>query len=199
MPSKSGSGAKQGGDAGDKEKFSDKMKRVFKNGLNPILDDGGHKLGGVLIDAGQEVVYSKIIRKIFKKDTRSWMHLVVFSLLTTVFDDGLGAWYSSKKEFVAAKDMKITDVLKEFPRPVLSCLAINWIMATANQGFHNPMRSFSFRELLIALAAKDAAKGGNMILAKNMENAKKHLERYDDLRQKQRECSRLKPKPKASE
>ena len=31
----------------DKEKWSDKMKRVFKNGLAPVLDDGGHKIGGV--------------------------------------------------------------------------------------------------------------------------------------------------------
>ena len=73
--------------------------------------------------------------------------LVVFSLLTSAFDDGLGAWYSSKKDFKASADMKMSDVIKEFPRPVLSCLAINWIMATANQGFHNPMKSFSFREL----------------------------------------------------
>ena len=90
---------KKGGDGGDKEKFSDKMKRVFKNGLNPVLDDGGHKIGGVLIKAGQEVIYSKIIRKVMKRDTRSWMHLVVFSLLTSAFDDGLGAWYSGKKDF----------------------------------------------------------------------------------------------------
>ena len=187
---------KKGGDDGDKEKASDKMKRVFKNGLNPILDDGGHKIGGVLIKAGQEVIYSKIIRKVMKRDTRSWMHLVVFSLLTSAFDDGLGAWYSSKKDFKASADMKMSDVIKEFPRPLLSCLAINWIMATANQGFHNPMKSFSFRELLIALAAKDIATGGNMILAKNMENSKKHIERFNQLQEKQRDASRLKPKPK---
>ena len=186
----------KGGDDSDKEKFSDKMKRVFKNGLNPVLDDGGHKIGGVLIKAGQEVIYSKIIRKVMKRDTRSWMHLVVFSLLTSAFDDGLGAWYSSKKDFKGSADMKMSDVIKEFPRPVLSCLAINWIMATANQGFHNPMRSFSFRELLIALAAKDIATGGNMILAKNMENSKKHIERFNQLQEKQRAASRLKPKPK---
>ena len=190
---------KKGGDGGDgdKEKFSDKMKRVFKNGLNPVLDDGGHKIGGVLIKAGQEVIYSKIIRKVMKRDTRSWMHLVVFSLLTSAFDDGLGAWYSSKKDFKPSADMKMSDVIKEFPRPLLSCLAINWIMATANQGFHNPMKSFSFRELLIALAAKDVATGGNMILAKNMENSKKHIERFNQLQEKQRNASRLKPKPKA--
>ena len=140
------------------------MKRVFKNALNPILDDGGHKLGGVAIKAGQEGIYSKIIRKVMKRDTRSWMNLVVFSLLTSAFDDGLGAWYSSKKDFIKSEDQKISDVLKEFPRPRLSCLAIRWIMETAKIGFHNPMRTFSFRELLIAQAAKDMAGAGNMIL-----------------------------------
>ncbi len=58
------------------------------------------------------------------------------------------------------------------------------------------MKSFSFRELLIALAAKDIATGGNMILAKNMENSKKHIERFNQLQEKQRDASRLKPKPK---
>ena len=58
----------------DKEKWSDKMKRVFKNGVAPFMDDGGHRIGGTMIKAGQEVIYSKIIRKVMKRDQKSWMH-----------------------------------------------------------------------------------------------------------------------------
>ena len=131
-----------------------------------------------------------------KRDNKSWMHLAVFSLLTTAFDEGLGAWYGEHKP---SKEQKIKDVLKEFPRPLLSCIAINWIMATSALGFHNPMRSFSFRDLLYQLAAKDLAEGGNAILAQNMKNSEKHIGRWNELQAKQRAASRLKRKKKAGD
>ena len=111
---------------------------------------------GTGIKAGQEVIYSKIIRKIMRADNKSWMHLVIFSLLTAAFDDGLGAWYGEHKH---PQDQGFKDVAMEFPRPLLSCLAINYIMASSYMGLHNPMRSFGLKDLLIALAAKDAAEG----------------------------------------
>jgi len=118
---------------------------------------------------------------------------VIFSLLTSAFDEGLGAWYGEHKP---SKDQKATDVLKEFPRPLLSCVAINWIMATAGLGFHNPMRSFSFRDLLYQLAAKDLAEGGNAILSQNMKNSEEHIARWNELQAKPPGSSaRRRPRP----
>ena len=67
-------------------------------------------------------------------------------------------------------------------------------MSAADQGFHNPMRSFGFRELLIQLAAKDIAEGGNAVLAQNMESAATKIVAWTALQKKQYEASRLKKK-----
>jgi len=83
-------------------------------------------------------------------------------------------------------------VLKEFPRPILSCILINWIMATSYQGFHNPWRTFGFKELLIQLAAKDIAEGGNAILAQNMDAARDKIQGLNNLSGRQNAASRLK-------
>ena len=176
-----------------KEPWGDMLTRIFFNGTNPLTDDGGGKIVGVAIKAGQEVVYSKMIRKFMKADNKSWTHLAVFSLLTAAFDDGLGAWYGDHK---SAREQGFEDVFKEFPRPVLSCIAINYIMNSVALGFHNPMRSFGFRELLIQLAAKDIAEGGNAVLAQNSEDGALKIDALNELDAKQRESSRLKPKPK---
>jgi hypothetical protein len=65
-------------------------------------------------------------------------------------------------------------------------------MATSYLGFHNPMKSFGFKELLIQLAAKDVAEGGLAILAQNMDNAKEKIGLLNNLRERQKEASRLK-------
>ena len=117
--------------AGTKEPWSDTIGRVVWNVTAPVTDDGGGIIKGTGIKAGQEVIYSKIIRKILKADNKSWMHLVLFSLVTAAFDEGLGAWWG---------DHKFPDdqgVLKEFPRPVLSCLAVNYVFASTSLGIHN--------------------------------------------------------------
>ena len=176
-----------------KEKWGDMLQRIFWNATAPLTDESGGKIIGVGIKAGQEVVYSKIIRKFMKADNKSWMALAIFSLLTSAFDDGLGAWYGEHK---AASEQDLTDVAKEFPRPVLSCIAINYIMASAALGFHNPMRSFGFKELLIQLAAKDLAEGGNAVIAQNMDEGLKKINSLNHLQNKQRLASRLKGKEK---
>jgi hypothetical protein len=175
-----------------KEPWGDMLKRIFFNATNPITDDGGGKVVGLAIKAGQEVVYSKVIRKFMRADNKSWMNLTIFSLLTAAFDDGLGAWYGEKK---AAAQQGFGDVAKEFPRPLLSCIAINYIMNSVGQGFHNPMKSFGFRELLIQLAAKDIAEGGNAVLVQQFKTAKDKIEAFQELQGRQRAASRLLKKP----
>ena len=65
-------------------------------------------------------------------------------------------------------------------------------------GFHNPMRSFGFRELLIQLAAKDIAEGGNAVLAQNVESAAEKIGAFTVLQRKQYEAARLKKKEEAA-
>ena len=147
-----------------KESWGDMGKRIVWNGTAPYTSEGGKAIVPTAIKAGQEVIYSKILRKFLKADNKSWLGLTMFSLLTAVFDEGLGAWYGEHKR---PQDQGLSDVAMEFPRPILSCLAINYIMNVAYMGIHNPMRSFGFKELLIQLAAKDLAEGGNAIMAQN--------------------------------
>ena len=177
--------------AAPKEPWGDMLKRIFFNGTNPLTDDGGGKIVGVGIKAGQEVIFSKIVRKFVRSDSKSWMNLAIFSLLTAAFDDGLGAWYGVHK---SSREQGFEDVAKEFPRPVLSCLAINYIMHSMAMGIHNPMRSFGFKELLIQLAAKDLAEGGCAVLAQNFQDAAKKIDALQDLRFRQRQASRLRSK-----
>ena len=58
------------------------------------------------------------------------------------------------------------------------------------------MRSFGFRELLIQLAAKDIAEGGNALIVQNFEGGKDKVEAYQELQARQRDASRLKKAPK---
>ena len=90
-------------------------------------------------------------------DRKSWMELVMFSLVTAVTDEGMGAWYGKHK---SSKEAGFMDVLQEVVRPILSVLSVNYIFNVSYQGFHNPMRSFSFMDFLISLGAKDLAVGG---------------------------------------
>ena len=62
-------------------------------------------------------------------------------------------------------DMGFTDVLYEAVRPIVSVLFINWVFNVSYVGFHNPMRSFDLKHILIALAAKDLSVGGNVLLS----------------------------------
>ena len=173
-----------------KESWGDLGKRVVWNSTAPYTSEGGKAIVPTVIKAGQEVIYSKIMRKFLKADNKSWMGLTMFSLLTAVFDEGLGAWYG---EHARPQDQKISDVAMEFPRPILSCLAINYIMHTSWMGIHNPMKSFGFKELLIQLAAKDLAEGGNAIMAQNFEGASEQLAKERGLKLRQFRYSRLYP------
>ena len=173
-----------------KESWGDLGKRVVWNSTAPYTSEGGNAIVPTVIKAGQEVIYSKIMRKFLKADNKSWMGLTMFSLLTAVFDEGLGAWYG---EHARPQDQKISDVAMEFPRPILSCLAINYIMHTSWMGIHNPMKSFGFKELLIQLAAKDLAEGGNAIMAQNFEGASEQLAKERGLKLRQFRYSRLYP------
>ena len=175
--------------AGTKEPWSDTIGRVVWNLTAPVTDDGGGIIKGTGIKAGQEVIYSKIIRKILKADNKSWMHLVLFSLVTAAFDEGLGAWWGDHK---FPDDQGVMDVLKEFPRPVLSCLAVNYVFASTSLGIHNPLKSIGFKELLIMLAAKDAAEAGNAVLYKNVDSTRDAIGRWANFQGRQQNASRLK-------
>ena len=173
-----------------KESWGDMGKRIVWNSTANYTAEGGKAIVPTLIKAGQEVIYSKILRKFLRADNKSWMGLTMFSLLTAVFDEGLGAWYG---EHMRPQDQGIGDVAMEFPRPVLSCLAINYIMHVSWLGIHNPMKSFGFKELLIQLACKDLAEGGNAIMAQNFDGASEQLAKGRGLQLRQYAYSRLYP------
>ena len=83
------------------------------------------------------------------------------------------------------------DVLQEVVRPILSVLSVNYIFNVSYQGFHNPMRSFSFMDFLISLAAKDLSLGGNAILAQNVKAAADFIGRYENARDRAKIASRF--------
>ena len=157
----------------------DAIKQIGWNSVAPAADQGGAVIPGTLIKAGQEVIYSKVIRKMMGFDRKSWMELVMFSLVTAATDEGFGAFMGEHKR---AKEMGFTDVLWEAPRPILSVLFVNWIFNVTYIGLHNPMRSFGFKDFLIALAAKDLSVGGNVLLAKNWQMAAEKIAQYEQTR-----------------
>ena len=163
-------------------------KQIFWNSIHPVADQGGSIIPGTGIKAGQEVIYSKVIRKMMGFDRKSWMELVMFSLVTAVTDEGMGSWYGVHK---TSKQVGFMDVLKEAIRPLLSVLSVNYIFNVSYQGFHNPMRTFSFMDFLISLAAKDMALGGNAILAQNVTSAADFIGRYENARERAQIASRF--------
>ena len=166
----------------------DQVKQIGWNSVAPAADQSGAVIPGTLIKAGQEVIYSKIIRKMMGYDRKSWMELVMFSLVTATTDEGMGSWYGVHK---SAKESGFLDVLKEAVRPILSVVLVNYIFNVSYQGFHNPMKSFFFKDFLIALAAKDLSVGGNAILAQNVEMAAKKIAQYENMRDRQQVAARF--------
>ena len=169
-----------------------KAQEIGWNMVAPVADSEFKVLPGTAIKAGQEVIYSKVLRKMMKFDRKSWMELVMFSLVTSSTDAGAGAWMDPAKDYAS---MGFQDVLWEALRPIVSVLFVNYTFNVSYSGFHNPMKSFSFMDFIIALAAKDLAVGGNVILAKNIEAAKEHVARQGDLQRRQRLASRFASKP----
>ena len=169
----------------------DTVKQIGWNSVAPVADQSGGVIPGTAIKAGQEVIYSKIVRKMIGFDKRSWMELVMFSLVTSTTDEGMGAWYGAHK---TSKQMGFLDVLKEAIRPLVSVLVVRYFFDVSYIGFHNPMKTFSFMDFLISLAAKDLAVGGNAILAQNVEPAAGFIAKYDDMRDRQGVASRFQMK-----
>ena len=149
--------------------MTDKAKQIFWNCVAPLSAQDYKVIPGTAIKAGQEVIFSKVIRKMLKFDHKSWMELVMFSLVTSTTDEGMGAWYGDPDKRFG--EMGMMDVLKEAVRPIVSVLAVEYIFQVSYVGFHNPMRSFSFMNFLIARAAKDLSVGGCAILAQNVDVA----------------------------
>ena len=71
--------------------MADTAKQIAWNCVAPVADQSGEVIPGTLIKAGQEVIYSKIIRKMMGFDRKSWMELVMFSLVTATTDEGMGS------------------------------------------------------------------------------------------------------------
>ena len=156
------------------------------NSIAGVADDG--VLAGTGITVGQEVIFSKIIRKMMRRDNKSWFELILFSLMTAQTDGGLGAWLSKRK---LAAEAGFTDVLMDAIRPVLSCIACNYVLRVSERGIHNPMRSFGFVDLLIMLASKDLAYGGKAVLAQNTDAFREPIANSDALFDRQTLLSRL--------
>ena len=165
-------------------------KQIGWNSVAPLADSSGKVLPGTAIKAGQEVIYSKVIRKMMKFDRKSWMELVMFSLVTSATDIGTGSWYGAAKAY---KDMGFKDVMMEAVRPILSVVLVNYIFNVSYTGFHNPMKSFSFMDFLISLVAKDLAVGGNSVLARQ-DFSKDHIAVLDNLQARMQAAARFQPK-----
>ena len=153
--------------------MTEKAKQIGWNCVAPLTDNDYKVIPGTAIKAGQEVIYSKVIRKMLKFDRKSWMELVMFSLVTATTDEGTGAWYGEKKRL---SEMGFQDVLMEAIRPIVSVLLVHYIFNISYIGFHNPMRSFSFMDFLITMAAKDLSVAGNALLVQKTDFGKEKLE-----------------------
>ena len=161
-------------------------KVVLWNSVAAVADDG--IITPTLITVGQETIYSKIIRAVTGRAKKGWMELLMFSLLTSQTDAGLGAWYGER---VPERDAGASDVMKEAIRPVLSCLFCNYVLNIAERGFHNPLKSFGFVDLLIQLASKDLAYGGKAVLAQSSESMAEFMAKASAQFQRQTLLSRL--------
>ena len=167
--------------------MADFAKQQFWNSTAPLTDSTA-VLPGTGIRAAQEVGYEKVIRKFMRADKLSWMELILFSLVTQTTDAGAGAWYGQYKDSSTAGFM---DVLKEFIRPVGSVILINYVFDIFKSGIRNPMKSFSFKDLLIRLSAKNLAEGGQAILAQNVSAAREYIKKYEALRNRQQLSARF--------
>ena len=172
-----------------------KMQEIGWNCVAPVADNDMAALPGTALKAGQEVIFSKVLRKMTKFDRKSWMELVMFSLVTSTTDIGAGAWYGKPPSY---KDMGFMEVIKEAVRPIVSVLAVNYIFNVSYIGFHNPMKSFSFMDFIIALAAKDLAVGGTaLIKQKGPQMLAEKVDSLDDLQRRQHLAARFASKPAA--
>ena len=167
--------------------MADFAKQQFWNSTAPITDSTA-VLPGTGIRAAQEVGYEKVIRKFMRADKLSWMELILFSLVTQTTDAGAGAWYGQYKDSSTAGFM---DVLKEFIRPVGSVILINYVFDIFKNGLRNPMRSFSFKDLLIRLSAKNLAEGGQAVMKQNIQATRAHIQAFEDLRDRQQLAARF--------
>jgi hypothetical protein len=166
-----------------------KAQEIGWNCVAPVADSEFKVLPGTAIKAGQEVIYSKVLRKMMRFDKKSWMELVMFSLVTSTTDVGGGVWYGPPP--TDPSSMTFMGVIQEAIRPIVSVLFVNYVFNVSYQGFHNPMKSFSFMDFLISLAAKDLAVGGNLILAKNNETAARQIALLSDLQKRQHIAGRF--------
>jgi len=168
-------------------KMAEAAKDILWNSIAAVADDEILPTTGITV--AQETVYSKLLRKVVgKKYNKGWMELIAFSLLTSQTDAGFGAWYGDRK---SAGDAGFGDVLKEVIRPVLSCVFCNYVVNVSSSGFHNPLKSFGFVDLLIMLVAKDLAYGGKAVLAQNSESMADNLRGGDAQFDRQTLVSRL--------
>ena len=168
-------------------------KDILWNSISAIADDSVLTSTGITV--AQETVYSKLIRKMIgKRYNKGWMELLTFSLLTAQTDAGMGAWYGERP---SATQAGFGDVLKEVIRPVVSCLFNNYVVAVGSNGFHNPLKTFGFVDLLIMLVAKDLAYGGKAVLAQNSESMAQNLAGGDNQFARQTLVSRLLANEKA--
>ena len=167
--------------------MADFAKQQFWNSTAPITDSTA-VLPGTGIRAAQEVAYEKVIRKFMRADKLSWMELILFSLVTQSTDAGAGAWYGQYKDSSTAGFM---DVLKEFIRPVGSVILINYVFDIFKNGLRNPMRSFSFKDLLIRLSAKNLAEGGQTVMKQNIQATRSYIGAFEDLRNRQQLAARF--------
>ena len=108
----------------------------------------------------------------------------------------MGAWYGEPLPY---KEMGIMDVLQEVVRPIVSVLAVEYIFNVSYVGFHNPMKSFSFMNFLIALAAKDLAVGGTALIAqKGPDAAANKIGALETMEAKMRVAARFRTEAKRS-
>ena len=74
-----------------------KMQEIGWNCVAPVADNDMAALPGTALKAGH--IFSKVLRKMAKFDRKSWMELVMFSLVTSTTDIGAGAWYGKPPSY----------------------------------------------------------------------------------------------------
>ena len=129
----------------------DQVTKVFNNAVAPIdVRNGIQPLIGSVEYVAIEVAVSKIVRSVLKFENKGIMELAWIHLLSLPFMGGLGAPFGVPA--TVGQTANYTQAFKDGAKGIPAVLAAQWVIATAQKGFHFPW--FSLRDLMITAGSK---------------------------------------------
>ena len=129
----------------------DQVTKVFNNAVAPIdVRNGIQPLIGSVEYVAIEVAVSKIVRSVLKFENKGIMELAWIHALSLPFMGGLSAPFGSPA--LVGQSGSYTQAFKDGAKGIPAVLAAQWVIATAQKGFHFPW--FSLRDLMITAGSK---------------------------------------------